>query len=118
MGGSNMASPIACGSHGSDVSEESGRKEDTPPPLPTDSPKFVVRGLVLGTNGCFGVGPIARPKGVGVIRDRQKCEPQSILIIDVDNLGSSGSSGTSSELQSVQIHDVCASHGICGMDGC
>ncbi len=71
MGGFNMA----CGSHGSDVSKESGRKEDTPPPLPTNFLEFVMRGLVLGTCGCFGVGPIAGLEGVGVIRVRRNCKP-------------------------------------------
>ncbi|KAH8967865.1 hypothetical protein BDL97_03G099100 [Sphagnum fallax] len=98
--------PVACGSHGSDVSKESGRKEDTPPPLPTNSPEFVKRGLVPGAGGCFGAGPIAGPEGVGVVRDRRKCKPRGILIIDADSLGSSGSSATSSELQSVQMMSV------------
>jgi hypothetical protein len=98
MGGSNMAPPITCGSHGSDVSRENGREEDTPPPLPTNSPEFMMRGLVFGIGGCFGTSLIAKPEHVGVIRDMWKCKLQSILNIDVENLGSFGSSRTNLEL--------------------
>jgi hypothetical protein len=52
-----------------------GRKEDTPPPLPTNSLEFVKQGLVPGTSGCFGVGSIVGREGVGVVRDRRKCKP-------------------------------------------
>ncbi len=97
MGGSNMAPPITCGSHGSDVNRENGRKEDTPPPLLTNSLEFVIWGLVLRIGGCFGTSLIARLEQVGVIRDMWKCKPQSILNIDVDNLGSFGSSRTNLE---------------------
>ncbi|CAM6029010.1 unnamed protein product [Sphagnum balticum] len=99
--------PVASGSLSGDAANKDDvRTEDTPPPLPTNSPEFVKRGLVLAAGGCFGAGPIAGPEGVGLVRDRRKCKPRGILTIDGDSLGSSGSSGSSSELQSFQMMSV------------